>query len=79
MRAQIREEGSADLADALFNRGSAYGNKGKHDLAVRDLDRAGKVEPANPIHWNGRCRERAVIGELPQALASLRCQRRIFI
>ncbi|NVO14654.1 MAG: tetratricopeptide repeat protein [Rhodoplanes sp.] len=65
-------EGSAKLsakerADILNSRGVAYGDKGRYDQAIRDLDMAVQLDPGNPTIFVNRGLAHRRNGDFDQA------------
>jgi tetratricopeptide (TPR) repeat protein len=57
-----------DFAEAFNNRGVVYNSKGEYDRAIQDDDRAVASAPDSDS-FNGRCWDRAVVGQPTPALA----------
>jgi tetratricopeptide (TPR) repeat protein len=57
-------------AEAFANRAEAYQSKGEYNRAGQDYDEAIRLQPTTlKAVWNGRCWNRAILGELQGALA----------
>jgi tetratricopeptide (TPR) repeat protein len=58
-------------ANAYFNRAESYdeGNPPQYPLAIQDYSQVITLNPSNASAWNGRCWDRAITGDLENALA----------
>jgi tetratricopeptide (TPR) repeat protein len=62
------QEAPDNLARAFFNRGRAWTDRGRYDLAVQDLDHAIKLDPNYPDAFNDRALAYAGLGKYDQAI-----------
>jgi tetratricopeptide (TPR) repeat protein len=57
-----------DLARAFFNRGRAFTDLGRYDVALQDFDRAIKLVPEYPDAYNSRALAQAGLGKYDLAI-----------
>ncbi|HXY54930.1 MAG TPA: tetratricopeptide repeat protein [Nitrospirota bacterium] len=63
----VIEHGTVDVPFAYVNRGSAYAKQGRHDLAMKDYDRAIALYPSDAEAYNSRGMLYEKLGQLDRA------------
>ncbi len=58
------------LASAYNNRGNIYNDKGEHDLAIADFDKAIEINPKSALAYNGRGISNTNMGNYDKAIVN---------
>ena len=66
---KTNRETPQDLANAYFNRGSAYAGKFQYERAIQDYDQVIKLKPDSFAAFESRCAARMALKQLEAALA----------